>query len=108
QVYLDLLGSWREAWELASAARQDAAAFLAQGQGGLGGREVPPGAGGSGGSPPRTSTVTIINGLARTRDGMARVTIGVDRDGIRWLELRDDAGRLVPALAEGVRRRDDG
>src|SRR5690348_6375585 len=77
QVYLDLLGSWREAWELASAARQDAAAFLAQGQGGLGGREVPPGAGRSGGirvSPPRTSTVSVLNGLARPRDGMARVT----------------------------------
>src|SRR3984893_15279006 len=28
QVYLDLVGSWREAWELSSAARQDAAAYL--------------------------------------------------------------------------------
>ena len=27
---------------------------------------------------------------------------------MEWLELRDDAGRQVPALAEGVRRRDDG
>jgi alpha-mannosidase len=106
QVYLDLLGSWREAWELASAARRDAAAYLVQG--GLGGRAAPPRAGGPGGSSPRTSTVTVVNGLARSRDGMARVTIAVDRGGIEWLELRDDAGRLVPALAEGVRRRDDG
>ncbi len=90
QVYLDLLGSWREAWELASAARQDAAAYLA------------------GPAPDSGLAVTVINGLARPRDGMARVTIGVDRDGIRWLELRDDASQLVPALAEGVRRRDDG
>ena len=88
QVYLDLLGSWREAWELGSAARQDAAAFLARGQGGLG--------------------VSVVNGLARTRDGMARVTIGVDRGDMEWLELRDDASRLVPALADGVRRRDNG
>ena len=90
QVYLDLLGSWREAWELASAARRDAAAYLA--------------------GPARDSglAVTVVNGLARPRDGMARVTIAVDQGGIRWLELRDDASRLVPALAEGVRRRDDG
>ena len=26
----------------------------------------------------------------------------------RWVELRDEAGQAVPALAEGVRRRDDG
>ncbi|HEX3306841.1 MAG TPA: glycoside hydrolase family 38 C-terminal domain-containing protein, partial [Streptosporangiaceae bacterium] len=90
QVYLDLLGSWREAWELASAARRDAAAYL------------------SGPAPDSGLAVTIINGLARPRDGMARVTIGVDRGDMEWLALRDDAGRLVPALAEGVRRRDDG
>ena len=90
QVYLDLLGSWREAWELASAARQDALAFLA------------------GPAPDSGLAVSVVNGLARPRDGMARVTIGVDRGDIRWLELRDDASRLVPALAEGVRRRDDG
>ncbi|HEX3192946.1 MAG TPA: glycoside hydrolase family 38 C-terminal domain-containing protein [Streptosporangiaceae bacterium] len=90
QVYLDLLGSWREAWELASAARRDAAAYL------------------SGPAPDSGLAVTIINGLARPRDGMARVTIGVDRGDMERLALRDDAGRLVPALAEGVRRRDDG
>ena len=90
QVYLDLLGSWREAWELASAARRDAAAYLA------------------GPAPDPGLAVTVINGLARPRDGMARVTIGADRGDMEWLELRDDADRLVPALAEGVRRRDDG
>jgi hypothetical protein len=94
QVYLDLAGSWREAWELASAARRDAVAYLAGTQGT--------------GSPGPGLAVTVVNGLARTRDGMARVTVPVDRAGIRWLEIRDDAGRLVPALAEGVRRRDDG
>jgi hypothetical protein len=39
---------------------------------------------------------------------MARVTVPVDRGDIRWLEIHDGDGRLVPALAEGVRRRDDG
>jgi alpha-mannosidase len=87
QVYLDLLGGWREAWELGTAARRDAAARLA-GQG--------PGL-----------AVTVVNGLARARDGMARVTVQAGRGDIRWLEVRDEAGMLVPALAEGVRRRDD-
>ncbi len=88
QVYLDLLGGWREAWELGSAARREAVAYLAGTGPGL--------------------AVSVVNGLARARDGMARVTVPVDRRDIRWLEIRDDAGRLVPALAEGVRRRDDG
>jgi alpha-mannosidase len=88
QVYLDLLGGWREAWELGAAARRDAAAYLAGTGPGL--------------------AVTVVNGLARARDGMARVTVPVGRGDIRWLEVRDDAGMLVPALAEGVRRRDDG
>jgi alpha-mannosidase len=90
QVYLDLLGCWREAWELASGARQDAAAYLS-GQG--------PGSG---------LAVTVVNGLARPRDGMARVTVSVPEDGTRHLEVVDDAGTPVPSLAEGVRRRPDG
>ncbi|MGD0069178.1 MAG: glycoside hydrolase family 38 C-terminal domain-containing protein, partial [Streptosporangiaceae bacterium] len=91
QVYLDLAGGWREAWELGSAARRDAVAYL------TGPPAGPPGL-----------TVSVVNGLARARDGMAKVTVGVPDDGTRWLELRDDAGQPVPSLAEGVRRRDDG
>jgi alpha-mannosidase len=88
QVYLDLLGSWREAWELGSAARRDAAAYLA-GQG--------PGL-----------AVSVANGLARPRDGVARVTVLVPEDGTRHLEVRDDAGAPVPSVTEGTRRRPDG
>ncbi|HEY1321884.1 MAG TPA: glycoside hydrolase family 38 C-terminal domain-containing protein, partial [Streptosporangiaceae bacterium] len=88
QVYLDLLGSWREAWELSSAARQDAAAFLAGPSPGL--------------------TVTVVNGLARPRTGVARVTVQVPEDGTRQLEVRDDAGAPVPSVPEGARRRPDG
>ena len=94
QVYLDLAGGWREAWELGSAARRDAVAHLT---GGPAGGPVSPGL-----------TVSVVNGLARARDGMARVTVQVPDDGTRWLELRDGAGQPVPALAEGTRRRDDG
>ena len=89
QVYLDLLGGWREAWELGSAARRDAAAYLA-------------GPGGPG------LMVSVANGLGRPRDGMARVTVQLPEDGTRWLEVRDDASAPVPSVAEGVARRLDG
>ena len=88
-MYLDLLGCWREAWELGAAARREAAAYLS-GQG--------PGPG---------LAVTVVNGLARLRDGVARVTVRVPDDGTRHLEVRDDAGAPVPSVAEG-RRRPDG
>jgi len=90
QVYLDLLGSWREAWELSSAARRDAAAYL------------------SGPDPGTGLAVTVINGLARPRDGVARVTVQVPEGGIRDLEVVDDAGTPVPSVAGGARRRPDG
>ncbi len=89
QVYLDLLGGWREAWELSSAARRDAVAYLA----GPDGPDL---------------TVSVVNGLARPRAGMARVTAQVPEDGTGWLEVRDDSGAPVPSVAEGVRRRPDG
>ena len=86
QVYLDLLGGWREAWELGSAARRDAVLS------GPGGPDL---------------AVTVANGLARPRDGMVRVTVPVRQDGIRWLEVRDEGGALVPSVTEGVQRRPD-
>ena len=92
QVYLDLLGGWREAWELGSAARRGAVDALAG-----------PGVG----SGPDL-TVSVVNGLARPRGGIARVTLQVPDDGTRWLSVRDDSGAPVPSVAEGVRRRPDG
>jgi alpha-mannosidase len=88
QVYLDLAGGWREAWELGSAARRDAVAYLGGGGSGL--------------------AVSVFNGLARRREQVARATVQVPEDGTRWMELRDDAGQPVPSLADGVRRRPDG
>jgi alpha-mannosidase len=97
QVYLDLLGGWREAWELGSGARRDAVAFLS-------------GAGPSGSGEPAQAglPVRVFNGLARPRTQRVTVTVPVPEDGTRGVELRDDAGHPVPALAEGVRRREDG
>jgi alpha-mannosidase len=87
QVYLDLLGGWREAWDLGSSARRDAARYLAG---------------------PDPGVVTVCNGLARPRSGLARITLEVPDDGTRWLEVRDEDGQPLPSLAEGVRRRPDG
>jgi alpha-mannosidase len=89
QVYLDLAGGWREAWELGSAARRDAVARLSGGTG-------------------SAMSAWVFNALARARDGMAQVTVQVPDDGSRWLEVRDSGGQPVPSLAEGARRREDG
>ena len=97
QVYLDLAAGWREAWELGSAARRDAVARLS-------GEQALPGYPSDG-----DQSVCVVNGVARVRDGMARVMVQVPpHDGTRWLELRDGDGAPVPSLAEGVKRREDG
>ena len=82
QVYLDLLGGWREAWELSSAARHEAVAYLAG----------PTGPG---------LTVSVANGLARPRDGMTRVTVQVPGE---WHPLAGGPGRFRGAGAVGGRR----
>jgi hypothetical protein len=101
QVYLDLLGGWREAWELSSGARRDAVTRLSR-------RAVTE----DGGTAPGGHTVLVFNGLARARGQMATVTVSWPADGTAdgawWAGVRDEAGTPVPALAEGVRRRADG
>jgi alpha-mannosidase len=87
QVYLDLLAGWREAWQRGDQARRDAAAFLA----GAGGWHV-----------------TVFNGLARRRDGMATVTVRLEEPGTPWLAVTGPDGAGAPAVAEGVRRHPDG
>jgi alpha-mannosidase len=94
QVYLDLLAGWREAWQRGAQERRAAASFLAGGSGGSRGVTV-------------SSGVTVFNGLARTRDGMATVTVSLDEPGTPWLAVLDGDAEL-PALADGVRRHDDG
>ncbi len=99
QVYLDLLGSWREAWELGSGARRDAVAHLS----GVSSAAAPAGLTVFNGL-----AVRVFNGLARPREQVATVTVPVPQDGAGWVGLRDESGQPVPALAEGVRRREDG
>ncbi|WP_300605685.1 glycoside hydrolase family 38 C-terminal domain-containing protein [Trebonia sp.] len=100
QVYLDLLAGWREAWQRGDAARRDAIDFIAS-------RSSPARTGG--GPAGRDRAIIVCNGLARERDGMARVTVRIDEPGTPWLAVCDASdGSVLDALAEGVRRHDDG
>ena len=104
QVYLDLLAGWREAWQRGDEARRDAIAFLTATERADGGSADGPARGGAGGL-----AVTVANGLARPRDGMATVTVRLDAPGTLWLTVLDAvSGRPLPALAEGTRWHDDG
>ena len=53
--------------------------------------------------------MTVANGLARSRDGMATVTVRLDAPGTLWLTVLDPvSGHPLPALAEGSRWHEDG
>ena len=78
-MYLDLLGGWREAWDLGAGARAAAAAYLAGPAAAAEDEEGP-------------MKISVVNGLAQARDGMARVTVPVPDDGTRWVEIRDSSG----------------
>ncbi len=107
QVYLDLLGGWREAWQRGDEARRDAAAYLA----GLAdtrppdtGAGHPPGAG----QPGTGQAVTVFNTLSWARSGLARTDLEFTAPGPGWITLRDDSGGAAPFLAEAARRHPDG
>ena len=98
-MYLDLLAGWREAWQRGDAARRDAIDIIAAAGTG------PGDSGAAGGG----RVVTVVNGLARERDGMATVTVRLGEPGTAWLAvLESPDGPRVPALAEGICRHEDG
>jgi alpha-mannosidase len=102
EVYLDLLAGWREAWQRGDAARREAVAFLT-GAPGSGTDAAASASGGTG------LAVTVVNGLARERDGMATVAVTLPQPGTQWLTVTDPVtGEPVPALAEGLTRHPDG
>ncbi len=101
QVYLDLLGGWREAYERGDGVRRDAARHLA----GLA-DTTPAFRAGTSGHPDRA--IVVFNTLAEARDGMSAITLRCEQPGTAWLEVLDSDGAQVPALAEGVRRHPDG
>jgi alpha-mannosidase len=76
QVYLDLLGGWREAWELAARVRGDAVSFLA-------GQVDTRGDG---------DALVVVNPLSGPRTDVACVAADD-------VEVRDELGRMVPSVA---------
>jgi hypothetical protein len=117
EVYLDLLAGWREAWERGDAARRAAVCALTgavlAGTGPANTAAAETAAAGTAAASTAAGTtgraVTVVNGLARERDGMVTATVTLAAPGTRWLTVTDPVtGDAVPVLAEGVRRHPDG
>jgi alpha-mannosidase len=108
QVYLDLLGGWREAFERGDGVRRAAAATLA----GLVDTTSPAASAApatqNGPDGPDDRAIVVFNTLAADRDGMVTHILRCPQPGTGWLTLHDGAGVPVAALAEGVTRHRDG
>jgi alpha-mannosidase len=92
QVYLDLLGGWREASELASAVLDGAIRVI--------GHEID--------LPEEGRPIVVFNALSWSRTDLARVEITYADAGVSGIELQDEQGDLAPFLVEGVDRFPDG
>ena len=110
QVYLDLLGGWREAYERGDHARREAAAHLAQRA-----DTRPPHSSGHHGPGPDepgraapVRAVTVFNTLSWPRSGLATIALEFTAPGAPWLAVRDESGSELAFLADGVRRHADG
>jgi alpha-mannosidase len=101
QVYLDLLGGWREAWERGDQARSAAVLFLA----GL--ADTASLAGGTE-SDDDGIAVVVVNSLSFARTSMATIALTLPAGWPSWLSLHDDAGAAVPFLADGATHDSDG
>ncbi len=91
QVYLDLLGGWREAWERGDQARTAAIGFLT----GLADTASLTG------PADRGIAVVVINTLSFARTALATVTLTLPAEWSSWLSVHDDADVTVPFLATG-------
>jgi hypothetical protein len=101
QVYLDLLGGWREAFERGDSVREEAAGFLASLVNTTRKNESGPG------PDPSRRAVVVFNTLSWPRAGLATLTLAFAEPGVPWLALSDETGTAVPFLAEGIRRHSD-
>ena len=99
QVYLDLLGGWREAYERADRVRRAAAGYLA----GRADTEPP-----HPGPDEPLRAVAVFNTLSWPRSGMAAVTLQFAAPGPPWLAVHDESGAGLAFLADAVRRHPDG
>jgi alpha-mannosidase len=91
QVYLDLLGGWRESLELGQAALDSAVAHIS----------------GSIDTTGEGRAVTVFNTLSWPRTDIARVVVDVP-GGSAGIEVQDDSGSSVPLLVEAAERDDSG
>ena len=101
QVYLDLLGGWREAWQRGDDARRAAAGYLA---GLVATAPDAPDAPDAAGQP--DGAVVVFNTLARARSAMASVTLPPAGPGLP--SLADESGQPVPCLVDAAGRGADG
>ena len=101
QVYLDLLGSWREAWERGDAARTGAIRYLADlaDTASLAGERE---------RDDLAFALIVVNSLSFGRTGMATIGLDLPPGWPSWLSLQDDTGAVVPFLAVGPARDADG
>src|SRR6266545_2465894 len=92
QVYIDLLGGWREAYELGAGVRAAALSYLA-------GRIDTRGDG---------RPLVVVNTQAWRRTDVVTATVQFASPGPGGVTVRDDAGRRVACVATGVSRQPDG
>jgi hypothetical protein len=100
QVYLDLLGGWREAWERGDQARAGAARYLAELADTASVRTTAEDEG--------AIAIVVVNSLSLRRTSMATITLTLPAGWPSWLSLHEDTGATTPFLAEGVTRDADG
>ena len=115
QVYLDLLGGWREAWERGDRARTAAVSHLASladttslaDTARPAGTINPPVAAQS--QPVQSAlAIFVVNSLSLDRSAMVRTDLELPPGWPAWLSLHDDTGAEVPFLAEGSTGAADG
>jgi alpha-mannosidase len=92
QVYLDLTGGWREAYELGARVREEAIGYLAD-HVDTSGEDWP---------------LLVVNTLSWPRTDVAAVTAQFPAPGPAGVEVRDGSGAVVPAVAEATARHGDG
>ena len=92
QVYLDVLGGWREAWELGARVRDEAIGYLAD-QVDTSGEGQP---------------LLVVNTQSWSRTDVAAVTARFPAPGPAGVQVRDGDGIVVPTVAEAVARHADG
>ena len=92
QVYLDLLGGWREAYELAADARDSALKIICS--------RIATGNGGQ--------KLVVFNSLGYQRSELVETIVSVPDRGARSVVVRDGAGDEVPALTSATAYHADG